>query len=145
MGTPYGLSNSILQQPYVKVTKGLEIFEQIVTSSTSTEEEMMEGLEKLMQMKQAYPGDPLPSTGEPGFPEATVKHRSSICVPIVNDYGTRTTIRFILETKKTKTMRGEGEEGTVQQQQKRYLRCVEKNLNRNTFEWDESANFNCTI
>jgi len=112
MGKSYGLSNSVLEQPYVKVTKGLAIFEQVVckhtTSTSTTTEELMEELEKLMLMKQAYPGDPLPTTGEPDFPTACVKHRNRICVPIVNDAGTRTMLRFIL-TRKTKTKKFEEE------------------------------------
>mmetsp|Transcript_10806 Transcript_10806/g.22878 ORF Transcript_10806/g.22878 Transcript_10806/m.22878 type:complete len:326 (-) Transcript_10806:909-1886(-) len=164
MGKAYGLSNSVLIEPYVKVTKGLEIFEQVVVGSatrttgngttretTAKEEQadaMMEGLECLMQMEQAYPGDPLPRTGEPGFPEATVKHRSSICVPDVNGYGTRTTIRFSLECVRNREGDGEGPPDPIQQGQKqkqRVLRWIEKHWNQATLEWDTSMDLNGEI
>ena len=181
MGTPYGLSNSVLQEPYAKVRKGLGIFQQVLSGHSETEidncdngndegdndddddNDPMEGLEHLMQREEYCPGDSLPRTGEPGFPEATVKHRSSICVPNVNGYGTRTTIRFLLEwpvvvaAAAVEEEAGKGnhndleKENEQQQQQKsprtkqRLLRCVEKNWNTATLEWEKSLDLNCSI
>jgi len=186
MGTPYGLSNSVLQEPYAKVRKGLGIFQQVLSARTrrtlaghseteidncdngydegddDDDDDLMEGLEHLMQREEYCPGDPLPRTGEPGFPEATVKHRSSICVPNVNGYGTRTTIRFLLEQPVVVAAAVEEEEAgkgnhnddlekeNEQQQQsprtkQRLLRCVEKNWNTATLEWEKSLDLNCSI
>jgi uncharacterized protein with NRDE domain len=184
MGTPYGLSNSVLQEPYAKVRKGLGIFQQVLSARTrrtlvghseteidncddgdgnDDDAALMKGLEHLMQREEYCPGDSLPRTGEPGFPEATVKHRSSICVPNANGYGTRTTIRFLLERPVVvatavveEDEAGKGnhnddlEKDNEQQQQskrtkQRILRCVEKNWNTATLEWEKSLDLNCTI
>ena len=156
MGTPYGLSNSILQEPYEKVRKGLDIFDQILTrkqetnsaaTTETTKSSMMEDLENMMQRTEYCPGDPLPRTGEPGFPEAIVKHRSSICVPDAEGYGTRTTIRFLLERRREGDEDLSGKEPPTAReiQQQRRLRCVEKNWNAETLRWEKSMELSCTI
>jgi len=152
IGTPYGLSNSVLEEPYFKVRNGLEIFDRVLTEKSSgnsvtsnEDDDLMKGLERLMQRNEYYPGDPLPRTGEPGFSEAKVKHRGCICVPNVDGYGTRTTIRFLLECLREQ---GEGDDGSEQprtREKQRLLRCVEKNWNLATLEWEESMGLNCTI
>ncbi len=159
IGTAYGLSNSTLQEPYAKVRKGLTIFDQILTKhlkmnghdKTKDEgesdipgiEQLMVDLEKLMQRTEYCPGDPLPRTGEPGFPESIVKARSSICVPSLKGYGTRTTIRFLLERK----MEAKKDEvGSVSQTGSQWqLTCIEKNWNTETLEWEKSIALNCSI
>jgi hypothetical protein len=110
-----------------------------------------------MQREEYCPGDSLPRTGEPGFPEATVKHRSSICVPSANGYGTRTTIRFLLErflvaaaVEVGKGNNNDSEKEDEQQQQsprtkQRLLRCVEKNWNPAALEWEKNLDLNCII
>lgn len=155
MGKAYGISNSVLQEPYSKVRRGLEVFERILarTEAAGNSEsahtadndndndvddddsnDLMGGLEKLMQRTEYCPGDPLPRTGEAGFSEAIVKQRSSICVPCADDYGTRTTIVFCLNR-----VRGIGKD------HQRLLKCFEKNLNPSTLKWETSVDLDCSI
>ena len=151
IGTPYGLSNTTLQEPYAKTQKGLEIFDRIVTKNPSKRENnaceddkndtqgvdrMMEDLENLMQLTEYCPGDSVPKTGEPGFPESIVKARSSICVPDLNGYGTRTTIRFLLQRKQQEEKNDDNQW---------HLRWVEKNWNTETLQWEESVELNSSI
>jgi len=170
MGTPYGLSNSVLQEPYAKVRKGLGIFEQVLAGTRRQDVDvddydhrLMDGLQRLMQRKEYCPGDPLPRTGEPGFLESVVRHRSSICVPEADGYGTRTTIRFVLERcagdddgEDGKTIAtevdgpGEGHSAETtrrrrRRRRQRRLRCVEKNWNPGTLDWDVSTDLNCIV
>lgn len=142
IGKAYGLSNTTLQEPYAKTRKGLKIFDRIVTENPSTidnntsqddendNQGMMEDLENLMLRTEYCPGDSVPRTGEPGFPESIVKARSSICVPDLDGYGTRTMIRFLLQRK---------------QQQEWQLRWVEKDWNTETLQWEESVDLNRSI
>ena len=88
----YGLSNSLMHQPFVKVSKGLTIFRQIL-ANTDEMEALMREFGRLMRMEEQYVYQ-LPDTG---YSEAFERNSSSIWVPILDDYGTRTTIRFILE------------------------------------------------
>ena len=158
IGTSYGLSNSILQEPYAKVLKGLQLFDQIVNrpaeSNSSSEEDsdsdsfhrLMKDLENMMLRKEYCPGDSLPRTGEPGFSEEIVKRRSSICVPEVEGYGTRTTIRFLLE----RNRRQEGDErstaaNAIAQKEPWRLRCIEKNWNIEVAQWEKSVDLDCVI
>jgi uncharacterized protein with NRDE domain len=150
-GIPYGLSNSVLQEPYAKVRSGLEKFQQILADHQSTSSgtaDLMDKLEALMQRTDYCPGDPLPKTGEPGFPEAIVKQRSSICVPDSGGYGTRTTIRFVLErptnTNETDSKEEEKPQPPTTTTQWR-LRCIEKNWNPATLAWDTSVDLEDTL
>jgi len=168
IGTAYGLSNSTLQEPYAKVRKGLTIFDQILAKHPRTDGDgtskddddddddddendsqganhLMEDLEKLMQRTEYCPGDPLPRTGEPGFPESVVKARSSICVPSLKGYGTRTTIRFLLERRRQVEETKDGSSARQRDSSQWQLRCVEKNWNTETLEWEKSMGLNCSI
>jgi uncharacterized protein with NRDE domain len=150
MGVSYGLSNSILDRPFVKVSKGLMIFRQIILSckdekkaqnkkdnkNNQHEEEeqqliMLEGLKCLMQRKQQYydRDEDLPITG---YPIEFERNCSSIYVPIVNDYGTRTTIRFILEQQQELD-----DKGRLRRRQK--IRLIETDLNPTTLQWEETT------
>jgi len=159
INTPYGLSNSVLQEPYAKVQKGLGIFQRSLleeqehtepsNNEQQTNETLLQQLETLMLREDYCPGDPLPKTGEPGFPQAIVRDRSRICIPNKNGYGTRTTIRFLLERitcdDDSKQQQHQSDKQQQTNPQQRILRCIEKNWNLETLQWETSMDLHSTI
>ena len=144
MGISYGLSNSVLNRPFVKVSKGLMTFQLFCREKKDhnykyNEDErlqqliMLEGFKCLMQRKQQYyeKDEDLPRTG---YPIEFERNCSSICVPVVNDYGTRTMIRFILEP--PQELDDDNKEGRRRRQQK--IQLIETDLDPTTLQWNET-------
>ena len=160
MGISYGLSNSVLNRPFVKVSKGLMTFQLFCrekkdhndkynnnnkkkkknnNNNQHYEDErlqqliMLEGFKCLMQRKQQYyeKDEDLPITG---YPIEFERNCSSICVPVVNDYGTRTMIRFILEP--PQELDDDNKEGRRRRQQK--IQLIETDLDPTTLQWNET-------
>ena len=94
---------------------------------------MLEGFKCLMQRKQQYyeKDEDLPRTG---YPIEFERNCSSICVPVVNDYGTRTMIRFILEP--PQEFDDDNKEGRRRRIQK--IQLIETDLNPTTLQWNET-------
>lgn len=130
-GKAYGLSNSLLDKPFPKVTKGLELFGKILDWRRKEDDDndtrLLEDLEGLMQRKEAYYPREL-TNGEQQDDIPT--QRRSIYVPHENDYGTRTTIRFVLQNRR------DDESGRV-------LRWIEKDWNEFTSDWEDSLDLEC--
>eukprot|EP00536_Pseudo-nitzschia_multiseries_P015973 jgi/Psemu1/292276/fgenesh1_pg.990_\ len=162
-GKPYGLSNSLLYEPLTKVTKGLEIFSQILdrhrnatvtpmaqndnndeTTTNNDTDPLLKSLEHLMRHTDVfYDGeqDRLPASTAGELSKANVrKHRSSIiCLPQDDqEYGTRTTIHFLLQSKRESP-------GATKKQPPQCLRWIEQNWNPNALEPEDCLDLDCPI
>lgn len=89
---PYiGLGNSVLDQPYLKVERGLLRFQAICEQYTQPNEELRREVQALMESRAAYWPDPTLDRSS-AAPEATRRGLSSVYVDLSDHgYGTRST------------------------------------------------------
>lgn len=88
----FGVGNSPLDEPFLKVSRGCKRMEQIIESygSVEKEEELIEALQALMRDEEAFFPDPLLLKVDMPYSEQVFKALSSIFVRTPsNQYGTR--------------------------------------------------------